>query len=66
MRTNMPFLCARREETKLARPQNIICRTNNYAAVNSTMKALKCKTLGACMAWQVMVSQQIADDDSEV
>ena len=30
------------------------------------MKALKCKTLSACMAWQVMVSRQIADDDSEV
>ena len=30
------------------------------------MKALKCKTLGACMAWQVMVSRQIAHDDSEV
>ena len=27
------------------------------------MKALKCKTLGTCMAWQV---RQIADDDSEV
>ena len=29
------------------------------------MKALKCKAIGACMAWQVMVSWQIADDDSE-
>ena len=30
------------------------------------MKALKCKTLSACVAWQVMVSSQIAHDDSEV
>ena len=30
------------------------------------MKALKCKTLRACVAWQVMVLRQIADDDSEV
>ena len=35
-------------------------------SIHTWMKALKCKTLGACMAWQVMVSWQIADHDSEV
>ena len=30
------------------------------------MKALKCRTLSACVAWQVMVSLQNAHDDSEV